>query len=119
MCLFGDDSSIYLGGSGHILERLKASLVRYLKQEKRQKALIALAIATLGIGLSPAAFAQTGNEPRPQTEAALGCLLGMAPDGCQTAFANARSAWFRTTYCTVQYIHRWLPVLNICPRVVP
>ena len=72
------------------------------------RAFRALAIAALGLGLPPAALAQTGQEPRLETEAALGCLLGMAPDGCQTGFANARAAWVRTTYCTVEYTHRAL-----------
>ena len=70
--------------------------------------LMAYAITTLGIGLPPPALAQTANEPRLETEAALGCLLGMAPDGCHAGFANARAAWRRTTYCTVEYTHRRL-----------
>ncbi len=68
-----------------------------------------IAAAASGIGLSPAvSAAQTGREPHLQTQVALECLLGMLPDGCQAAFANEYHAWAVTTYCTVQYIHRWL-----------
>ncbi len=67
---------------------------------------IALAIAALGMPLP--ALAENGQAPHLETEAALGCLLGMAPDGCQTGFSNARAAWRRTTYCTVEYTHRRL-----------
>ena len=65
-----------------------------------------VALATLA-GPLPA-VAQTPNEPSLITEGALGCLLGMAPDGCQNIFANTRAAWRRTTYCTVEYTHRRL-----------
>ena len=73
-----------------------------------------VAAAASAIGLSPAASAaQTAREPHLQTpnlqtQVALGCLLGMLPDGCQAGFANEWRAWAVTTYCTVQYIHRWL-----------
>lgn len=66
--------------------------------------LIALAIASW----ATPALAQASTEPRIETEAALGCLLGMAPDGCQNVFANTQAAWRRTTYCTQEYPHRWL-----------
>lgn len=66
--------------------------------------LIAFAIASLGMP----ALAQTSTEPRIETEAALGCLLGMAPDGCQNVFANTQAAWRRTTYCSIEYPHRRL-----------
>jgi hypothetical protein len=70
--------------------------------------LTAFVLAALAIGLPSAALAQSGRAPSLETEAGLGCLLGMAPDGCQTGFANARAAWNRTTYCTVEYTHRRL-----------
>jgi hypothetical protein len=65
------------------------------------------AVAALGIGLSSVAFAEAA-APSPKTQSALGCLIGLGRDGCQTDFASARDAWQSTTYCTVQYIHRWL-----------
>jgi hypothetical protein len=70
--------------------------------------LMALAIAILGIGLSPAALAQTGNGPRTKTESALDCLVGLEPDGCETVFKSATAARRSTTYCTVEYTHRSL-----------
>ncbi|HEX4027827.1 MAG TPA: hypothetical protein VHX18_09420 [Rhizomicrobium sp.] len=46
--------------------------------------------------------------PRTRTEPALECLIGLEPDGCQDGFASPGAAWWNTTYCTVQYIHREL-----------
>jgi hypothetical protein len=64
--------------------------------------LIALAVATLGIGLSPTAFAQSGNAPRPKTEAALECRIGLGPEGCETVLeVSARHYHNR---CTNQYV---------------
>ncbi|HWY61572.1 MAG TPA: hypothetical protein VNW15_06700 [Rhizomicrobium sp.] len=64
--------------------------------------LIALAITTLGIGSSPAAFAQARNAPSPKTEAALECRIGLGPEGCETAFeVSARHYHNR---CNNQYV---------------
>jgi hypothetical protein len=49
---------------------------------------ILVAAATLGIGLPPAAFAQTGNAPRTGTDAALQCLLRQGPQGCEKMFVG-------------------------------
>jgi hypothetical protein len=50
--------------------------------------------------------------PRTRTEPALGCLLGVEPAGCQNMFMRPGNAAWNTTYCTGQYIHRWL---DNCP----
>ena len=70
--------------------------------------LATMAITAFGIAVSSAAPAQTANAPRPRTQPATACLLGLGQDGCQGMFTNARAAWRDTTYCTVQYTHRYL-----------
>jgi hypothetical protein len=47
---------------------------------------IALAIATIAVGVSPFAFAQVESAPQSKTEAALRCLFGFEPAGCETVF---------------------------------
>jgi hypothetical protein len=66
-----------------------------------------VAAGALEIGFSSTTFAGAV-APSPKTQSALGCLVGLGRDGCQMDFANAGAAWQRTTYCAVQYIHRWL-----------
>jgi beta-lactamase regulating signal transducer with metallopeptidase domain len=56
-------------------------------------------------GLSLAAGVQSGNAPRPQTEAALKCLNGLGPDGCETLFENSVLAHRAIRYCAAEYVH--------------
>ena len=65
--------------------------------------LIALAIATLGIGLSPAALAQTTNAPTPKTEAMMLCRLGLGPTGCEKVFFVGRWDMRGIKYCNGPY----------------
>jgi hypothetical protein len=55
----------------------------------------------------------------PPAEAALACLLGIAPDGCQNIFVDAGAAARSVIYCAQQYHHRiWLsngPFREPCP----
>jgi len=55
------------------------------------KAATAVAIVTLGIGLSPAVFAQTANAPDAGTQPALQCLLHSGPKQCEKVFVASAS----------------------------
>jgi len=56
----------------------------------------------------------TGIEPRLITEGALGCLIGLAPDGCEVAVFEYPSVERRTiTHCAAEYVHGWL---DNCPN---
>jgi hypothetical protein len=72
------------------------------------KASIALTIATLGMGLSAAAFAQTENAPPPKTWPGMACMVGLEPPGCETVF----KVGVQHTNCAVEYTHR---ALDNCP----
>jgi hypothetical protein len=82
------------------------------------KALLALTFAAIGI-VSPFAIARAGGAPSLETETALACLLGMAPDGCEKDFMgvtydlnNLPLPWYQVrrliTYCSKRYVHRRL-----------
>jgi beta-lactamase regulating signal transducer with metallopeptidase domain len=53
---------------------------------------------------APAEAAQIGSAPRPQTEAALKCLNGLGPDGCETLFKNSSLARRAIRYCAAEYV---------------
>jgi hypothetical protein len=65
--------------------------------------------AITALGIAVALATPVADTPRPKTQAALACLLGMSQNRCQdTLFVNAGAAWRNTTYCTVEYTHRRL-----------
>ena len=63
------------------------------------------AAATLWLGLSPVMSAQTEIAPRPKTQAALGCLVGLGQNGCARDFGMR---WRYYNLCAEQYVHRLL-----------
>ena len=70
------------------------------------KALIALTVAALGIGLSPAASAQDQKAPPPKSWPGVACLVGLAPPGCETVFENPTAQGY--SYCAEEYVWRRL-----------
>ncbi len=76
---------------------------------KKLRLLLSAFAAACLLSTSVVADPSTGaSGPRTRTEPALGCLLGVEPAGCQNAFMVPGAAVWNTTYCTRQYIHRWL-----------
>jgi beta-lactamase regulating signal transducer with metallopeptidase domain len=55
----------------------------------------------------------TGLEPRLITEGALGCLIGLAPDGCEAVFEYPSVERRTITHCAAEYVHGWL---DNCPN---
>jgi hypothetical protein len=53
-------------------------------------------------------FASADPAPDPRTEAAVDCLLGLAPDTCLQLFAYPRAAVRYRTFCAEEYVHRRL-----------
>jgi hypothetical protein len=71
-------------------------------------------LAQVAAATPASAGSGSGNAPRPKTESALRCLLGMERDGCESIFAKAQqiAARRQIRYCAMEYTHQ----ITGCPR---